>query len=147
MPRQYRNPNPRKYRVDEPEFRVIERKRMPQLLLDNALCHTLGKSFTDDAYNDDDHSAIERAKSVCRRCPVRLECCQYAIEIHERYGVWGGLTSGQREREFASPWASTRQLPVACQFCNRPFIPGRHPLYCRKRACDYARGLARTGLL
>ncbi|GGM54882.1 transcriptional regulator WhiB [Longimycelium tulufanense] len=33
----------------------------------------------------------ERAKAVCRRCPVMIECRQHALRVHETYGVWGGL--------------------------------------------------------
>jgi WhiB family redox-sensing transcriptional regulator len=38
------------------------------------------------------------AKAVCGRCPVRLVCLQSAIRNRERYGVWGGLTEGERSR-------------------------------------------------
>lgn len=36
------------------------------------------------------------AKNVCRHCPVRARCLQYALESGERYGVWGGLTEEER---------------------------------------------------
>jgi WhiB family redox-sensing transcriptional regulator len=32
-------------------------------------------------------------------CPVREECLQAALEIREPYGIWGGLTEGER-REY-----------------------------------------------
>lgn len=38
------------------------------------------------------------AKAVCARCPVRMECADYAIRAREPYGVWGGLTEEDRER-------------------------------------------------
>ena len=38
------------------------------------------------------------AKAVCARCPVRVECADYAIRAREPYGVWGGLTEEDRER-------------------------------------------------
>jgi WhiB family redox-sensing transcriptional regulator len=41
------------------------------------------------------------AKLVCARCPVRLECADYAIRAREPYGVWGGLTEEDRERIYA----------------------------------------------
>jgi WhiB family redox-sensing transcriptional regulator len=37
----------------------------------------------------------ERAKAVCARCPVIVECRRHAIAAEEPYGVWGG----QDERE------------------------------------------------
>ncbi|MFC0360121.1 MULTISPECIES: WhiB family transcriptional regulator [Kytococcus] len=39
----------------------------------------------------------ERAKRVCRRCPVIEKCREHALAAREPYGVWGGLTEGERE--------------------------------------------------
>jgi WhiB family redox-sensing transcriptional regulator len=39
---------------------------------------------------------IEEAKSVCRRCPVREECLQFALETGPDAGVWGGLSEDER---------------------------------------------------
>ncbi|SHF37162.1 WhiB family transcriptional regulator [Streptoalloteichus hindustanus] len=33
----------------------------------------------------------ERAKAICRSCPVMTECRRHALRVHETYGVWGGL--------------------------------------------------------
>lgn len=33
----------------------------------------------------------EKAKSICRSCPVQLQCAQYAIDNNEEFGIWGGL--------------------------------------------------------
>lgn len=33
---------------------------------------------------------LERAKALCRACPVRLTCLSHAIEHNEYTGVWGG---------------------------------------------------------
>uniref|UniRef100_UPI001619F18C WhiB family transcriptional regulator n=1 Tax=Streptosporangium album TaxID=47479 RepID=UPI001619F18C len=38
----------------------------------------------------------EQAKAVCRRCPVRLRCLDYAVNTHQLYGVWGGTTPDER---------------------------------------------------
>lgn len=47
-----------------------------------------------------------RAKAICGICPVRSDCLDYAIEIHESHGVWGGLSESERksmlERQFAA---------------------------------------------
>lgn len=49
-------------------------------------------------------AVYEHARVICARCPVRLECLQYALR-HEaghdkshRYGMYGGLTPGERAR-------------------------------------------------
>jgi WhiB family redox-sensing transcriptional regulator len=39
---------------------------------------------------------IAAAKSVCRECPVRLACLQYALETHQDDGVWGGHDEVER---------------------------------------------------
>lgn len=42
--------------------------------------------------------AQQRAKDVCRTCPVRDACLQWAIDAGENNGIWGGLTPLQRKR-------------------------------------------------
>jgi WhiB family redox-sensing transcriptional regulator len=37
-----------------------------------------------------------RAKSVCATCPVRTECLEHAVQVDERYGIWGGLNQDER---------------------------------------------------
>jgi WhiB family redox-sensing transcriptional regulator len=39
---------------------------------------------------------IEEAKVVCRRCDVRDECLQWALESGQDHGVWGGLSEDER---------------------------------------------------
>lgn len=41
-------------------------------------------------------AAIDAAKRVCFRCPVMLDCAQYALTTRQETGVWGGLSEGQR---------------------------------------------------
>ena len=38
-----------------------------------------------------------RAKAVCQRCPVLIQCRQHALAVHEPYGIWGGLSESERE--------------------------------------------------
>ncbi|MBQ0851532.1 WhiB family transcriptional regulator [Streptomyces sp. NPDC057621] len=39
---------------------------------------------------------IEDAKSVCRRCPVREECLNWALDTGQSIGVWGGTSESER---------------------------------------------------
>ncbi|MFC4330840.1 WhiB family transcriptional regulator [Streptomyces andamanensis] len=41
-------------------------------------------------------AAQNGAKSVCYRCPVRMECLSYALDQRMEYGVWGGMTERER---------------------------------------------------
>lgn len=48
------------------------------------------------------------AKAVCRGCPVKDECLDYALENKERFGVFGGLS--ERERRYTR---SQRRLRIS----------------------------------
>lgn len=37
-----------------------------------------------------------RAKAICGECPARQECLEYALEIREPHGIWGGLNETER---------------------------------------------------
>lgn len=46
-----------------------------------------------------------RAIDVCRRCPVRQTCLEFALE-HDERGIWGGTTDRERDRLLAGrSWA------------------------------------------
>ncbi|MDG3013783.1 WhiB family transcriptional regulator [Speluncibacter jeojiensis] len=44
------------------------------------------------------HRREEQAKKVCDTCPVRAQCLNHALTVREPFGVWGGLTEGERRR-------------------------------------------------
>lgn len=52
--------------------------------------------------------ASARAAEVCARCPVLLDCREYALEAREPAGVWGGMSTKQRvallRREARARW-------------------------------------------
>ncbi len=69
------------------------------LLLLRGACHgtDLGLFFGADDESDEDRDNREAAAAaVCRQCPVRIQCLNYAVGRPERYGVWGGM--GEKER-------------------------------------------------
>jgi WhiB family redox-sensing transcriptional regulator len=37
-----------------------------------------------------------RAKAICADCSVRRACLEYALEIREPHGIWGGLNENER---------------------------------------------------
>lgn len=51
-----------------------------------------------DAFFPEKGARSDRAKAICRRCPVRAPCLDYAQRTEERFGVWGGLSERERRR-------------------------------------------------
>ena len=43
-----------------------------------------------------DDLSLRVAKRICRGCPVRAQCLDYALAAGERFGVWGGVSEGRR---------------------------------------------------
>jgi WhiB family transcriptional regulator, redox-sensing transcriptional regulator len=41
-------------------------------------------------------AAQNKAKLVCRGCPVRAECLADALDNRVEFGVWGGMTERER---------------------------------------------------
>ena len=39
-----------------------------------------------------------KAKAFCNRCPVRIDCLEYALRVREPHGVWGGRNELERRR-------------------------------------------------
>ncbi len=38
----------------------------------------------------------QRAKEICSGCVVQSDCLEYALEIREQHGIWGGMTENER---------------------------------------------------
>lgn len=65
--------------------------------------------------NDTD---AETAKQICRVCPVKSECRDFAIRHREPHGVWGGLSETDRRRLKRN---GTTMLERRCTCCDRIF--------------------------
>lgn len=57
--------------------------------IDRADCKGMQDIFLDDMQ-------AERAKSICRKCPVRRKCLDFAIGDPSLVGVWGATDEGER---------------------------------------------------
>ena len=44
--------------------------------------------------NDQTRTAL----ALCAVCPIRAACLAYALRRQEQFGVWGGLTTSQRNK-------------------------------------------------
>ena len=46
---------------------------------------------------DEDGAGAAPARAVCAGCPVRVLCLDYALRTGMPAGVWGGLSTSERE--------------------------------------------------
>jgi WhiB family redox-sensing transcriptional regulator len=53
---------------------------------------------------------VRKAKQICVRCPVIVECRHHALTVQEPYGIWGGLDEGERRAAFARRRHARRQV-------------------------------------
>lgn len=84
---------------------------------------------------------VAAAKAICRRCPVRTPCGDYAIR--ERVdGIWGGRTEGERRIRRRRQTRPIRQQ--RCERCGAQFwtVRGR---YCGDPCRTEAARAARCG--
>jgi WhiB family redox-sensing transcriptional regulator len=49
-----------------------------------------------DIVREDPYTAA--AKRVCQSCPVQSVCRDYAVENHEKHGLWGGMSLEERDQ-------------------------------------------------
>lgn len=54
------------------------------------------------------------AKLICAACPLQEACLQAALDRGERYGIWGGLTSYERNRLHRTKPLPIKRVPVGC---------------------------------
>lgn len=45
-----------------------------------------------------DGVGVERARAICKGCPVAVQCLEYALEERIEHGVWGGCSERERRR-------------------------------------------------
>ncbi|KOV86101.1 MULTISPECIES: WhiB family transcriptional regulator [unclassified Streptomyces] len=58
---------------------------------DDAAC----RNEDPDMFFTDNTNTVQRARTVCLSCPVRVQCQDFALSNGEWWGVWGGLTQTQ----------------------------------------------------
>jgi len=72
--------------------------------MENGLCAKTPGLGTDDFFLEDRfiknsaeyRAARDRAKAICRVCPVQQTCLQFAYANDIRDGIWGGTTASER---------------------------------------------------
>ena len=65
--------------------------------LDDAACrHSDPELFFPAADIRAARTQVEAAKEVCRRCPVKGTCLNWALDDGQEAGIWGGTTEEER---------------------------------------------------
>jgi len=81
-----------------------------QTMVGHALNLEVGacRNFDPDVFRPDPDSpqAVARARTICARCDVRLECLAFALRTEHLDGIWGGLTETERARYITADFAS-----------------------------------------
>lgn len=86
---------------------------------------------SDDEPKDD-------AKALCRRCPVRQACLDFALANREDHGIWGGTGARERERIRRARARGEDPYSRVCKRCGGRFpieqfperSPGHHRPQC-----------------
>lgn len=48
--------------------------------------------------SDNPIQATTKAKAICAECPVKMDCLELAIAERIPHGIWGGMTSDERNK-------------------------------------------------
>lgn len=49
-------------------------------------------------FSDDDELQLYAVETYCNLCPIRVECLNWALEVPEKDGIWGGMRDVDREK-------------------------------------------------
>lgn len=60
----------------------------------DALCRQTGPD--DTMWFPEKGGSTRDAKRLCLMCEVRAECLEWALDHHERHGIWGGMSERER---------------------------------------------------
>lgn len=69
-----------------------------QTWMDEAACAKIGAPDLWFPHPGQVSTESRAVVDVCRGCPVRLDCLQFALDNGEQHGIWGGLTVTERDQ-------------------------------------------------
>jgi WhiB family redox-sensing transcriptional regulator len=72
-----------------------EQLRLSRVALPHAAC--LGEDPSLFFPNEEDRHQVSLAKAVCDVCPARVTCVAIALQLPGVVGIWGSLTTHERE--------------------------------------------------
>lgn len=67
---------------------------------EHAVCGDVNGGLDPDLWFAEELSAASdraHAKQLCQSCAVRVECLKSALTRNERFGIWGGFTTDERD--------------------------------------------------
>ena len=76
---------------------------------ENALCATTDPS----TFFDGSEGGIKSAIRVCNRCPVKVDCLDYALKNGEMTGIWGGKTPEERKQMASQMSNGLKLIPTS----------------------------------
>ena len=65
---------------------------------DGVECSQVPDIFFPEDWSKGQGADILLAKQICNRCPVRMQCLEYAMTAEDEQGLWGGLTQFERRQ-------------------------------------------------
>jgi WhiB family redox-sensing transcriptional regulator len=83
---------------------TVEMVRTAESWKESGSCRRLAPEvfYPEDGGRSGLQAREERAKQICRGCPVVADCRNHALSTRETYGVWGAMSARDRQREFAA---------------------------------------------
>ncbi len=91
----------RRFALPDPTLPAPE--RVPVGIVERGACTTASEPgvFDIDDHQEDPFAAAQ-ARALCRLCPVRQMCLEYAM-ANEALGIWGGLDAFERLERRGAP--------------------------------------------
>jgi WhiB family redox-sensing transcriptional regulator len=56
------------------------------------------RAYPPDVFFPSDGVGVDRARKICKNCPVAELCLEYALDNRIDHGVWGGTSERERRR-------------------------------------------------
>lgn len=75
-------------------YQTVIPSRLPSDWMEDAEC--IGAN--PDDFFPDQGVVPKKAKELCGKCSVRISCLEYALEVNEPLGIWGGHGIKERRR-------------------------------------------------
>ncbi|WP_319437611.1 WhiB family transcriptional regulator [Mycobacterium sp. RTGN5] len=71
--------------------------------------HPVEVFFPEDGPRANRRRLERQAKGICTDCPVRAQCLSHALNTPEPHGVWGAMTSSERQQYRTEAAVADRQ--------------------------------------